>query len=164
MIIIFVGGGDVIVWVKLPSFTGHLPVWRHFTFPRNLHPVDDYINRKVMTLPPQNQWWYWEYWFVISLCTLWRFQFKFISPSSFIDLQKLLLFEQIIPSDLLTPQNAAPSEHHLKLVQCQQELSQCQSSLAQVSHYIFKVFDKVHSLMYAYHVILSGLVCTRYLY
>ena len=53
MIIIFVGGGDVIVWGKLPSFTGWLTSpYRRVTFPHNLHHVD-VINRKVMTLPPQ---------------------------------------------------------------------------------------------------------------
>ena len=52
--IIFVGGGDVIVWGKLPSLTGWLTSpYRRVTFPRNLHPVDNYINRKVMTLPSQ---------------------------------------------------------------------------------------------------------------
>ena len=49
MIIIFVGGGDVIVtstgWLTSP--------YRRVTFPHNLHHVDVYINRKVMTLPPQ---------------------------------------------------------------------------------------------------------------
>ena len=54
MIISFVGGGDVIVWGKLLSFTGWLTSpYRRVTFPHNLHHVDVYINRKVMTLPPQ---------------------------------------------------------------------------------------------------------------
>ena len=54
MIIIFVGGGDVIVWGKLLPFTGWLTSpYRRVTFPHNLHHVDVYINRKVMTLPPQ---------------------------------------------------------------------------------------------------------------
>ena len=53
MIVIFVGGGDVIVWGKLPSFTGWLTSpYRRVTFPHNLHHADVYINRKVMTLPP----------------------------------------------------------------------------------------------------------------
>ena len=53
-IVIFVGGGDVIVWGKLPSFTGWLTSpYRRVTFPHNLHHADVYINRKVMTLPPQ---------------------------------------------------------------------------------------------------------------
>ena len=54
MIIIFVGGGDVIVWGKLPSFTRWLTSpYRRVTFPHNLQHLDVYINRKVMTLPPQ---------------------------------------------------------------------------------------------------------------
>ena len=41
MIIIFVGGGDVIVWGKLPSFTGWLTSpYRRVTFPHNLHHAD----------------------------------------------------------------------------------------------------------------------------
>ena len=48
MIIIFVGGGDVIVWGKLPSFTGWLTSpYRRVTFPHNLHHVDVYINRNI---------------------------------------------------------------------------------------------------------------------
>ena len=53
LLIIFVGGGDVIVWGKLSPFTGSLPRIDVSLFPRNLHAADDYINRKVM-LPPQN--------------------------------------------------------------------------------------------------------------
>ena len=48
MIIIFVGGGDVIVWGKLPSFSGWLTsLYRRVIFPHNRHHVDVYINRKV---------------------------------------------------------------------------------------------------------------------
>ena len=57
MIVIFVGGGDVIVCPVncLPSLGGSLRTspYRRVTFPHNLHHADVYINRKVMTLPPQ---------------------------------------------------------------------------------------------------------------
>ena len=56
IIIIIVGGSDVIVWGKLLSFrfTGWLTSpYRSVTFPHNIHHGGVNINRKVMTLPPQ---------------------------------------------------------------------------------------------------------------